>query len=76
MNKCVNSFQAIAPLTGQEKGAIFLKVHIFLKNWTYSSIETQYKPFQRRVSFYILKIRESCFVWAAPPLLISPCLLI
>jgi hypothetical protein len=33
-----------------------------------TSIETRYKPFQRRVSIYILKISKSCFVWATPPL--------
>jgi hypothetical protein len=33
-----------------------------------TSIETRYKPFQRRVSFYILKISKGCFAWAAPPL--------
>jgi hypothetical protein len=31
----VNSFQAIAPLTGQKKGVHFLREHISLKNGTF-----------------------------------------
>jgi hypothetical protein len=33
-----NSFQAIAPLTGQKKGVLFLRGHISLKNRTYCSL--------------------------------------
>jgi hypothetical protein len=31
----VNSFQAIVLLTGQEKGVLFLRGHISLKNWSF-----------------------------------------
>jgi hypothetical protein len=31
----INSFQAIVPLTGQEKGVLFLRGHISLKTWSF-----------------------------------------
>jgi hypothetical protein len=35
-----------------------------------------FKLFQRHVSFYILKMSQGCFVWAAPPLVLAPTIFI
>jgi hypothetical protein len=62
---------------GMEKGGNFLKgAYLPQKLTPKSSIETEYKLFQKHVPSYQVKRSEDCFVWAAPPLLISPCLLI
>jgi hypothetical protein len=57
-----------------KKGSFFKGAYFPQKLAQKTSIETRYKLFQRHVSFYILKISEGCFVWDAPPLLISPLL--
>jgi hypothetical protein len=65
----VNSFQAIAPYMGQEKGSFFMGVYLPQKSVLSPPIERQYTPFQKHVSSYQVKISKSCFVWAAPTLL-------
>jgi hypothetical protein len=58
----VNSFQAIAPLTAQEKGYFLKGVVLSQKLDPKTSIDdTRYNPSQRRVSFYILKTTPVCF---------------
>jgi hypothetical protein len=61
-----NSFQAIVPLTGQEKGSFFTGVYLPQKSVLSPPIESQYKPFQKHVSSYQVKRSPGCFVWDAP----------
>jgi hypothetical protein len=75
-NEWVNSFQAIAPLTGQERGTFFKGAFLPQKLDPKGNIETKYNYDQKHVLSYILKRSPVCFVWAVPPLLISPSLLI
>jgi hypothetical protein len=46
----VNSFQAIVPLTGQEKSSFFTGMYLPQKSVLSPPIESQYKPFQKHVS--------------------------
>jgi hypothetical protein len=66
----VNSSQAIMPLAAPLFGLYYYLEGIYLpqKSDLAASIETQYKPFQKHVLSYQVKISESCFVWAAPTL--------
>jgi hypothetical protein len=49
----VNSFQAIVPYMGQEKGVLFFTgVYLPQKLVLSPPIESQYKPFQKHVSSY------------------------
>jgi hypothetical protein len=59
-------------ICGTKKGSFFKGAYFPQTLAQKTSIETRYKLFQRHASFYILKISEGCFVWAVPPLLISP----
>jgi hypothetical protein len=59
-------------VNGTTFGVHFFGGHFPQKLTPKTSTEPQYKLFQRHVSFYILKGSPVCFVWAVPPLLISP----
>jgi hypothetical protein len=48
----INSFQAIVPLTGQEKGDLFYGGYLPQKSVLSPPIESQYKPFQKHLSSY------------------------
>jgi hypothetical protein len=50
-------------------GPFFTGVFLPQKSVLSPPIESQYMPFQKHVSFYILKRSPESFVWAAPPLL-------
>jgi hypothetical protein len=52
-------------ICGLKKGSFFKGAYFPQKLAQKTSIGTQYKLFQRHVSFYILKISEGCFVWDA-----------
>jgi hypothetical protein len=69
-NGNINSFQATAPLTGQEKGYFFKGAYLPQKLTQKSSIETHTVSVQGYVLSYILKTCPEWFVWAIPPLLI------
>jgi hypothetical protein len=45
----INSFQAIVPLTGQEKGSFFTGAYLPQKSVLSPPIERQYEPFQKHV---------------------------
>jgi hypothetical protein len=49
MGCTVNSFQAIAPLTGQKKGSFFKRPYLHQKLTPKSFIKTRYKLFQKHV---------------------------
>jgi hypothetical protein len=69
-NDRFNSFQAIVPLTGQEKrGPFFTGAFLPQKLDLEPPIERQYKPFQKHVSSYQIKRSPGCVVWAAPTVL-------
>jgi hypothetical protein len=59
-------------ICGMEKGSFFKGAYLPQKLTPKSYIETEYKLFQKHVPSYQVKRSEDCFVWAAPPLLISP----
>jgi hypothetical protein len=54
---------------GHFLGSIFRGLYLPQKSVLLPPIESQYKPFQKHVSFYILKRSPESFVWAASPLL-------
>jgi hypothetical protein len=70
----LTGLQLMPHICGTKKGSFFKGAYSNQKLAQKTSIETQYKLFQRHVSFYILKISEGCFVWDVPALLISPLL--
>jgi hypothetical protein len=64
----INSFQAIVPLMGQEKGSFFTGAYFPQKLVFLPPAERQYKPIQKHVSSYQVKISESDHIIAVPTL--------
>jgi hypothetical protein len=54
---------------GRKRGPFFTGVYLPQKLVLSPPIERRYKPFQKHVPSYQVKISESCFVWVAPTLL-------
>jgi hypothetical protein len=65
LQRFVNSFHAIVPLTGQEKRGHFLTgVYLPQKLVLLPPIKRQYKPFPKHVSSYQVILCPGCFVYA------------
>jgi hypothetical protein len=63
----LNRIPVMVPLTAPLFGSLFFKGAYFPQKLTpKSSIETEYKLFQKHVPSYQVKRSEDCFVWAAP----------
>jgi hypothetical protein len=61
----LNSFQAIVPLTGQEKGVLFFTgTYLPQKTDLLSPLERQYNSVQKHVSSYKVILCPGCFVYA------------
>jgi hypothetical protein len=55
----LNRIPVIAPILGQRKwGPFFTRVYLTQKSVVLPPIESQYKPFQKHVSSYQVKISE------------------
>jgi hypothetical protein len=66
---CLTALELLPYIWGRKKGSFFKGELLPQKLDLKSPIERQYKPFQKHVPSYQVKISKSCFVLATPTLL-------
>jgi hypothetical protein len=62
----LTGFRLLPQYWGRILGSFFTGLYLPQKLVLSPPIERRYKPFQKHVPSYQVKISESCFVWVAP----------
>jgi hypothetical protein len=64
----LTALELLPDISGRKRGTFFKRGVSPSKVDLKSPIEGQYKPFQKHVPSYQVKLSPGCFVWAAPTL--------